>query len=52
MVVGLTAGASAPESVVRGVIAGLGRFGEVVVETMAGVPEDVRFRFPHQLADA
>jgi 4-hydroxy-3-methylbut-2-enyl diphosphate reductase len=50
--VGVTAGASAPELLVRGVIDGLRRFHEVSVETLAGVAEDVRFRFPAELADA
>jgi 4-hydroxy-3-methylbut-2-enyl diphosphate reductase len=50
--VGLTAGASAPEMLVQGVIEGLRRFGEVEVATLAGVAEDVRFRFPAELADA
>ena len=50
--VGLTAGASAPEALVQGVIQGLRRFAEVSVETLAGVAEDVRFRFPAELADA
>jgi 4-hydroxy-3-methylbut-2-enyl diphosphate reductase len=50
--VGLTAGASAPEMLVQGVITGLRRFDEVEVSLMAGVAEDVRFRFPAELADA
>ena len=50
--VGVTAGASAPEMLVQGVIEGLRRFGEVHVSTLPGVAEDVRFRFPAQLADA
>jgi len=50
--VGLTAGASAPELLVQGVIDGLRRFDEVSVTTLAGVAEDVRFRFPAELADA
>jgi 4-hydroxy-3-methylbut-2-enyl diphosphate reductase len=50
--VGLTAGASAPETLVQGVIAGLRRFAEVEVTTLDGVAEDVRFRFPAELADA
>ena len=50
--VGLTAGASAPELLVRGVIDGLRAFGEVEVATLDGVQENVRFRFPPQLADA
>src|SRR6266568_2959248 len=49
--VGLTAGASAPEMLVQGVIEGLRRFGEVEVATLDGVAEDVRFRFPAELAD-
>jgi 4-hydroxy-3-methylbut-2-enyl diphosphate reductase len=50
--VGLTAGASAPDLLVQGVIEGLRQFDEVEVETLAGVAEDVRFRFPAELADA
>jgi 4-hydroxy-3-methylbut-2-enyl diphosphate reductase len=50
--VGLTAGASAPETLVQGVIAGLRRFDEVEVSLLPGVAEDVRFRFPAELADA
>jgi 4-hydroxy-3-methylbut-2-enyl diphosphate reductase len=50
--VGLTAGASAPEMLVQGVITGLRRFDEVEVSLLAGVAEDVRFRFPAELADA
>jgi 4-hydroxy-3-methylbut-2-en-1-yl diphosphate reductase len=50
--VGLTAGASAPETLVQGVIAGLRRFGEIEISTLTGVEENVRFRFPAELADA
>ncbi len=50
--VGLTAGASAPETLVQGVIDGLRGFGEIEVATLDGVAEDVRFRFPAELADA
>ena len=49
--VGLTAGASAPEVLVQGVLDGLRRFGEVEVGLMSGVPEDVRFRLPPEVAD-
>jgi 4-hydroxy-3-methylbut-2-enyl diphosphate reductase len=49
--VGVTAGASAPETLVQGVLDGLRRFGEIDVSTLAGVAEDVRFRFPRELAD-
>ena len=48
--VGLTAGASAPETLVQGVLEGLRRFGPVEVATLAGVAEDVRFRFPAEVA--
>jgi 4-hydroxy-3-methylbut-2-enyl diphosphate reductase len=37
---------------VQGVIEGLRRFGEIDISTMNGVAEDVRFRFPAELADA
>ena len=50
-IVGLTAGASAPEMLVQGVIDGLRRFDTVEVSTLAGVAENVRFRFPAELAD-
>ena len=50
--VGVTAGASAPETLVQGVLEGLRRFGEIDISTHAGVAEDVRFRFPAQLAEA
>jgi len=49
--VGVTAGASAPETLVQGVLDGLRQFGEIDVSTLAGVAEDVRFRFPKELAD-
>ncbi len=50
--VGVTAGASAPEMLVQGVLEGLRRFGEIDISTLAGVAEDVRFRFPAQVGDA
>jgi 4-hydroxy-3-methylbut-2-enyl diphosphate reductase len=52
LTVGLTAGASAPETLVLGVIDGLRAFGPVEVCALDGVAEDVRFRFPAVLADA
>ena len=51
-IVGVTAGASAPELLVQGVIDGLRAFGEVEVSLMDGGAEDVKFRFPAELADA
>ena len=47
--VGLTAGASAPESLIVDVIGALGRLGSVEVETMDGVSEHVEFRLPAEL---
>jgi 4-hydroxy-3-methylbut-2-enyl diphosphate reductase len=49
--VGLTAGASAPEVLVQGVIDGLRRFGQVEIELLAGTPEDVKFKLPAEVAD-
>ena len=49
--VGLTAGASAPEVLVQGVIEGLRRFGHVEIELLAGTPEDVKFKLPAEVAD-
>ena len=37
---------------VQGVLDGLRRFGEIEVSALNGVAEDVRFRFPAELADA
>ena len=48
--VGLTAGASAPEMLVQGVIDGLRQFGEVEVALLPGVAEDVKFKFPAELS--
>lgn len=50
--VGVTAGASAPEVLVRGVLEGLKRFGPIEIEMLAGTPEDVRFKLPNEVIDA
>ena len=47
--VGLTAGASAPEELVLDVIETLRRHGEIEVETMDGVRENIEFRLPAEL---
>lgn len=47
--VGLTAGASAPEELVLDVIEALRRHGNVEVEQMSGVHEDIEFRLPNEL---
>jgi 4-hydroxy-3-methylbut-2-enyl diphosphate reductase len=49
-VVGLTAGASAPEVLVEGVINALGSFGPVEITTLPGIDEKVRFPLPPELA--
>ena len=48
--VGLTAGASAPEMLVQGVLDGLRRMRDVQVSTLPGVAEDVKFKFPAELS--
>ena len=48
--VGLTAGASAPEVLVDGVIDALGRLGPVEVSVLAGREETIEFRLPSELA--
>jgi 4-hydroxy-3-methylbut-2-enyl diphosphate reductase len=47
--VALTAGASAPEELVLDVIEALRRHGNVEVEQMVGVREDMEFRLPQEL---
>ena len=48
--VGVTAGASAPESLVRGVVAQIRLWGGQVVEEEAGARENVVFTLPRELA--
>jgi 4-hydroxy-3-methylbut-2-enyl diphosphate reductase len=50
-VVGITAGASAPELLVQDLIARLGERYAVTVETLDGIQENVHFRLPPELAD-
>jgi (E)-4-hydroxy-3-methyl-but-2-enyl pyrophosphate reductase (IPP and DMAPP forming) len=50
-VVGLTAGASAPEVLVEEVIDALRRFGPVEISTLDGREETVQFRLPAEVAD-
>ena len=47
--VGITAGASAPEELVQGVISRLCEFGEVQVDALPGVEENITFKLPRQL---
>jgi 4-hydroxy-3-methylbut-2-enyl diphosphate reductase len=48
-VVGLTAGASAPEALIEHVIAALRRLGSVEVSVLPGIEETVQFRLPVEL---
>ena len=48
--VGLTAGASAPEMLVQGVLEGLRKFRDLDVSTLPGAAEDVKFKFPAELS--
>ena len=48
----LTAGASAPEQLVQGVVQWLNRLGPVEISTLDGPNESVEFRLPVQLARA
>jgi 4-hydroxy-3-methylbut-2-enyl diphosphate reductase len=50
--VGVTAGASAPEQLVQGVVQWLGRFGPVEISTLDGPNESIEFRLPVHLARA
>ena len=48
-IVGLTAGASAPEILVEGVLDALRRLGPVELTTLPGVAEDIEFKLPAEL---
>lgn len=50
-VVGITAGASAPEAMVEHVIEALRQLAPVEVSTMEGLEENIEFRLPSELAD-
>jgi 4-hydroxy-3-methylbut-2-enyl diphosphate reductase len=50
-VIGLTAGASAPEELVQEVIRRISTLGDVTVDEIAGVNETVQFKLPRELAD-
>jgi 4-hydroxy-3-methylbut-2-enyl diphosphate reductase len=49
--VGITAGASAPETLVQEVIGAIRRLGPVEVSTMPGIVEDVHFKLPAALLE-
>ncbi len=48
--IGITAGASAPDDLVQGLVDALRAHGNVEFSTLPGVKEDVRFKLPPQLA--
>jgi 4-hydroxy-3-methylbut-2-enyl diphosphate reductase len=50
--VGITAGASAPETLVEDVIDALAQFDRVDISTMAGRIEDIEFKLPVSLTDS
>jgi 4-hydroxy-3-methylbut-2-enyl diphosphate reductase len=49
--VGVTAGASAPETLVQEVVQRLGEWRDIELATLDGVQENVRFKLPDELAD-
>jgi 4-hydroxy-3-methylbut-2-en-1-yl diphosphate reductase len=49
--IGITAGASAPDSLVTELIDSLHQYGEIELSTLPGVDENVRFRLPPELTD-
>ena len=49
--IGITAGASAPDSLVTELIEALHQYGEIELSTLPGVDENVRFRLPPELTD-
>ncbi len=50
--VGISAGASAPEKLVQGLIARLGQMFELTIEISEGVREDIQFNLPRKLSRA
>jgi len=51
-IVGITAGASAPEELVQELIARLDDFGTVTLKKLDGVKENITFKLPRELKDA
>ncbi|MCH7864580.1 MAG: 4-hydroxy-3-methylbut-2-enyl diphosphate reductase, partial [Proteobacteria bacterium] len=51
-IVGVTAGASAPEELVQELITRLGDFGDVQLEKLNGVEETIIFKLPRELKEA
>ena len=51
-VVGVTAGASAPEELIQEIISRLGDFGDVQLKNLDGVEESIIFKLPRELKEA
>lgn len=51
-IVGVTAGASAPEELVQEIISRLGEFGDVQLKNLDGVEESIIFKLPRELKEA
>lgn len=51
-VIGITAGASAPEELVQGLIKRLEDFGDIELRNLSGVEENVVFKLPKELTEA
>jgi len=49
--IGITAGASAPEELVEELLDRLKQYGEIELELVAGVEENIQFKLPPELAD-
>ena len=49
--VGITAGASAPEHLVQGVVSAIGKLHNIVVKTLAGTVENTRFKLPPEVTE-
>ena len=49
--VGITAGASAPEELVQGLVVRLGELFEIAVTSLEGIEENITFRLPRELGD-
>jgi len=49
--IGITAGASAPEELVQGLIARLRDFGDVTLRNLEGVEESIVFKLPRELSE-
>ena len=50
-IVGITAGASAPEELVQGLVERLQDYGDVTVEKLKGVKENVVFKLPREVIE-